>query len=204
MNGKQIMLGAALIAIFLWLVAAMNYPGGSQVDPASSGYDWQHNYLSDLFSATAVNGQDSSARPWAMAGMLLFSLSFGGFFVTFSHNIPKKGAARVIKYGGIGAVVAAFLTVTSYHDLMLTIAAVLALISCFYVVVFVLQSKLHLLKALSVLFLLAFYASAYLYFARTQLELLPIMQKLTLLLSLVWMLSLGYFARKEDFQSKGE
>jgi hypothetical protein len=37
-------------------VATLYYPGGSQYDKNSVGYDWKNNYLSYLFDAKAVNG----------------------------------------------------------------------------------------------------------------------------------------------------
>jgi hypothetical protein len=56
------------------------------------------------------------------------------------------------------------------------------------------------MKVLSIIFLLTFYFGAYMYFTGSFLEYLPIIQKIIFLMKLMWILSLEYFTRKEDFQ----
>jgi hypothetical protein len=199
---KYSVLLGIIISMLLLLVATLYYPGGSQYDEHSIGYDWKNNYLSNLFDQRAVNGSASSSRIWAVPGMFFLSVSFASFFIEFSKKISSKGAANVIRYCGVAAMVFAFLAVTPFHDRMITIASTLGLVSMFYITVFVFKSKLHLLKILSVACLLASYACNYIYFTRTYVEFLPVSQKITLAITIVWILSLQYFTAITDFQSK--
>jgi hypothetical protein len=198
---KNLILLGIVIAILLLVIAAIHYPGGSQKDLNSVGYDWKNNYLSNLFSAKAVNGQENASRPWASVGMLFLCISFALFFIDSSNKIASKGAAKIIKYCGAGSMIFGFLAVTPLHDLMIPIVSTLSLIGCFYITVFVLKSKLHFLKFLSIVCLLVFYVCVYMYFTRSYLNFLPIMQKLSFLIDIIWILSLTYLTKKEDFQS---
>ena len=194
----SILLGIT-ISLLLLLVAALHYPGGSQYDKNSIGYDWKNNYLSNLFSQRAVNGLQNSSRPWAIAGMLLLCVSFAWFFIEFSKKISEKGPANVIRYCGAGAMLFAFLAVTPYHDEVITIASVLALLSMFYITVFIFKSRLHVLKALSIVYLLVSYGCNYIYYTRSYVDYLPLLQKVALLITITWILSLEYFTTRADF-----
>lgn len=57
-------------------------------------------------------------------------------------------------------------------------------------------------KVLCILFLLALYGSAYVYFTSTALEILPVLQKVTFGISIIWVLGLYYFTTEEDFMVK--
>jgi hypothetical protein len=197
----SILLGI-IISLLLLLVATLYYPGGSQYDKNSIGYDWKNNYLSNLFDARAVNGSENASRLWAIAGMLFLCASFALFFIEFPKKIASKGAAKIIRYCGVSAMIFTFLAVTPYHDTVIRIASTLALISMFYITVFVFKSRLHLLGILSVVCLLVSYSCNYVYFTRSYVEYLPIFQKIALAITITWILSLQYLTSITDFQSK--
>jgi len=195
----SILLGI-FFSILLLLIATLYYPGGSQFDKTSIGYDWKNNYISNLFAKKAVNGLNNASRFWAIGGMMFLSASFALFFVGFSKKIPARGAAKVIKYFGTGATLFTFLIATPLHDKMITIASTMTLISIFYITVFVLKSRLQLFKFLCVACLLVFYCSLYIYYSGTYLTFLPIMQKVTFASTIILILGLEYFTQKEDFE----
>ena len=199
---KHLILIGILISLVLLYLATVHYPGGSQADKNSIGFDWLNNYLSNLFSARAVNGAENTARPWADFGMLFFCCSLLLFYAGFANKIPSKVASRIIRYCGIGSMAVAFLAVTPYHDLAVRVSCVLSMLAIFYVTVFVLKSKLLGFKILSILFLTALYGGAYVYFTRNGLEILPTLQKVTFGLSIIWVLGLYYFTDEEDFRVK--
>ena len=188
-----------VISIVLLFIATWHYPGGSQVDKNSVGYDWKNNYISNLFGKNAVNGSYNSARFWAVGGMIFLSASFAMFFVEFSKRIPVNSASKIIKYVGAGGMFFTFLIATPLHDIMVTIASTMFLIGMFYITIFVLKSKLHLFKLLCIICLLVFYYTLYLY-GSASLKYLPIMQKITFATSMALILGLAYFTKKEDFQ----
>jgi hypothetical protein len=198
---KNVILSGIIIAIILLFTATLNYPGGSLKNEFSVGFDWANNYISNLLSPQAVNGMENAARPWAVGGVLFLSASFGLFFMRFSNRIKVKSAANIIKYLGVFATLCAFLTVLpSLHDIMVTLSSISTLIIFFYLTVFALKSKLHFLKFCSVVFLFLFYAAAYMYFTRSYLEFMPIMQKVIFVAKIIWVLVLEYFTKEEDFE----
>ncbi|WP_298224031.1 hypothetical protein [Flavobacterium sp.] len=197
---KYCILLGIIMAIALLVIASLYYPGGSQADPNSVGYDWSDNYISNLFGEKAVNGKDNSGRYWAVAGMLFLSLSFALFFIEFSKKIPISGAAKVIKYCGAGGMVFTFLIATPLHDIMITLSSTLFLLGMFYISVFVWKSKLLIFKILCVVCLLGFYFTLYIYGAGAYRALLPMMQKVTFALVIVLILGLEYFTGKQDFE----
>ncbi len=197
----SILLGIT-VALLLLFTATLQYPGGSQYNSNSVGYNWQNNYISNLFSPKAVNGLSNTSRPWAICGMLFLCASFTLFFISFSKKIPSKLSANIIKYCGIGAMIFAFLAVTPYHDLAVTVASILIVISVFYIRVFVFTTKLNFLKILCIVCLVVSYSCNYMYYSRYHLDFLPIMQKIDLLIALVWVLCLQYFTAKDDFPKK--
>ncbi|MBD1363651.1 hypothetical protein IDJ77_07505 [Mucilaginibacter sp. ZT4R22] len=199
MQKKHSILLGITISISLLLIATWYYPGGSQADKNAIGYNWKNNYISNLFGENAVNGAGNASRFWAIAGMIFLSASFALFFVEFSKRIPAKGAAKIIKYiGGISMFFTALIA-TPLHDTMITISSTMFLIGMFYITIFVLKSKLHIFKFLCVGCLLIYYATLYLY-GSGHVKFLPIMQKITFATTIVLILALNYFTKKEDFQ----
>ena len=197
---NSILIGIIIGAVFL-IIATFYYPGGNVNNEFSKGYDWMHNYISNLLRPLAVNGMDNPARPWAVVGIFFLTASFGIFFVKFSARIRIKNVSFVIKYFGILATILGFLAVSpSLHDIMVTLSSSLTLLIFFYITVMIIKSKLLILKIVSILFLLIFYFGAYMYFTRSYLEFMPLMQKIIFLIKIVWILSLEYFTQKEDFQ----
>jgi len=198
---KYAILIGIIIGTFLLILATFHYPGGTYENVSSEGYDWANNYISNLLRPLAVNGTENAARPYAILGVLFLTASFGVFFVKFSNRIKIKSASLVIKYLGILATILGFITVVpSMHDIMVTASSILTLLIFFYITVMVIKSKLSLMKVLSIIFLLTFYFGAYMYFTKSYLEYMPIMQKIIFLMKIVWILSLQYLTRKEDFQ----
>ena len=189
-----------LLSICLLTIAIRSYPGGSQQDGHSIGFDWKQNYLSNLFSERAMNGAENASRSWAVVGWTLLCVTIALFYIDFSRKIPSKHGAMMIRYAGVVAMGFAIFIVTSYHDTMLTISGALVLLSLFYITVFVFKSRLTYLKILAGICILLFYFTNYLYYTRSRLNLLPVMQKITLLAGLIWLLYLHYFTKCEDFE----
>jgi hypothetical protein len=195
---KHALLLGTVAAFALLVIATRHYPGGSQSDSSSVGFSWRDNYVSNLFGPKAVNGVDNAARPWAVAGVFFLSGSFALFFAGFSRRIPSRVAAMVVLGAGVGAMLFALLAVTPLHDPAVIVSSTLFLVSTFYITVFAFKARLRSLAMLSVLCLACFYGCNYLYFTRTQLAWLPVMQKVSLVVGVIWMLSLHYLATASD------
>lgn len=195
-----ILLGIAL-ALLCLVLSTFYYPGGSAHDTTAIGFKWQHNYLCNLVHEKAVNGADNAARPWALAGLLVLCATVGLFFVRFSQKIPDKSASKVIKYAGAGAMIAAVFVATSYHNEAVMVSGTFLPLTLFYMAVFMFKSNLQWLKALSVVCLVVFYTTSYVYYTQHYLEWLPILQKICLALNLCWILALEYCDYQQPIQS---
>lgn len=195
-----IIIGVFISSLFL-LISTLKYPGGSQYDKFVNGYDWKNNYICNLFDEVAVNGAFNPSRIWAITGTFFFCTSFAFFFVQFSKKLVSKNASNVIKYCGVSAMIASFLIVTPYHNAMIALSSTLALISMFYITYYIFKSDLKYFKLLSIICLLVSYFCNYIYYTKHYLEFLPIVQKMTLGITVIWMLGLEYYTGKEDFEN---
>ena len=158
MKSRPLILIGIIISLLLLFIATIYYPGGSQYDKNSIGFDWANNYLCNLFDEKAMNGSTNPSRHWAIAGMFFLCTSFALFFVTFSNKIPHRSNSKIIKYFGVSGMVFGFMAITPYHDLMVMLSSTTALVSLFYITVSIFKSKLHLFKFLCVFCLVISYA----------------------------------------------
>lgn len=181
------------------MIAISVYPGGSRFNQYGVGFDWSRNFMSNLFGAKAINGDENPSRIWACASMVILPVTYALFFINMAKKLPDKNAAYILKYAGIANVAFTFLTVTAWHDVMLIISTSLFWTCMVIATVFILKTKLHLLKVVCIITLLVFYYTVYLW-GTSNWALLPIMQKVNFMSSTLLILGLEYFTKKEDFE----
>lgn len=190
-----------VISVILIAIATFLYPGGSLLDKNSIGFAWTKNFISNLFLSKAINGSENPSRIWAIIGIAFHSLGYGLFFVNMSKKISARQASKVLKLVGVTNILFSFLIATPLHDIMITISSTLFLIGLFYIAVYILKTKLHILKFSCIICLLIFYYTLYLYGSGNW-GLLAIMQKVALICSMLLVLGLEYFTKQEDFRDK--
>lgn len=195
---KYSVLICTVISAILIVRATLLYPGGSLLDKNSVGFGWSKNFFSNLFATTAVNGAENPGWIWALIGMAFHSVGYGIFFIHMSKKIPTSQGAKILKFIGITNILLIFLIATPLHDLG-TISIILTLIGLFTITVFILRSKLHLLKLCCIICLLTFYVFFFL-FGFGYLSLAVIMQKVYTISSVLLILGLEYFTQNEDFK----
>lgn len=196
-------LAGELLSAVLMVVAAGLYPGGSMTDASSAGFIWSKNFICDLFRETAYNGAANPGRPWALVAIAVQSLASGLFFIRMSRVITEKMVSRALMVVGVVNIVFNFMIATPYHDAMVTISSSLSLLGLFCITVYVLRSKLHVLKVACIAGMLVFYYTLFLY-GLGDWGLLAIMQKVALICSSVLTLALTFFTKKEDFAPRGK
>jgi hypothetical protein len=195
---KYSVLICIVISVVLIVTATLVYPGGTILDKNSTGFDWTKNFISNLFAAKAINGLENSSRIWAIVGMAFHSVGYGLFFFHMSKKITARTAATILKLIGAGNILFSFLIVTPLHDKMVITSSTLFLIGLFYITVFVLKTKLHVFKFACIICLLLFYYTLFLY-GSGNLGLLAIMQKVSFISSMLLVLGIEYFTKREDF-----
>ncbi|MBL0883219.1 MAG: hypothetical protein IBJ16_07750 [Chitinophagaceae bacterium] len=195
---KHLVLLCILISVVFIGIAAFLYPGGTISDKSTVGFIWSKNFISNLFLPQALNGAENTARIWAIIGMAFHSVGYGLFFLGMAKKIPSTHAAWVLKTVGILNILFNFLIVTPLHDSMVTISSTLSMLGLFYITVFILRSKRHFFKMACILCMLIFYFALYLY-GSGDWGLLAVMQKVAFTTSMLLVLALEYFTKKEDF-----
>lgn len=196
---KHLVLISLVTAMCCIVIATLVYPGGSFHDNDSTGFDWSKNFFSNLFSTTAINGSENTSRIWAIVGMLFHAVGYGIFFIHMSKKIPHKHAATVLILTGSVNILFTFLIATPLHDLMVILSSTLFLLALFYITVFIMKTRLHLLKFACIVGLLMYYYTLYLY-GTGDWGVLAIMQKILSSYSMVLVLGLEYGAKQEDFK----
>lgn len=200
---KYSVLICLVISLILIVIATLFYPGGSLLDKKSIGFQWSKNFLSNLFAAKAVNGSENPGWIWAVIAMAFHSVGYGIFFINMSKKIAAGQWSNILKFIGAANILFIFLIATPLHDLG-TISIVLTLFGLFTITVFILKSKLHLLKFCCIICLLTFYCFFFL-FGFGYVGLAVIMQKVYNASAILLVLGLEYFTKYEDFtQIKSE
>ncbi len=190
-------------AALLFLVAASKYPGGTSESAGSVGYSWAHNFLSALFQPRALNGAPNLARPIAILATAVLCVGLAALFAILSRRIESRPHGKTIQIGGIGAAVYSLLVVTPMHNLMVDIGLLFSVAT--------LLAGAHLLYVQGRSFLLGWgltavaltLASAVMYFGHLFYGLLPIVQKLGIVVSLGWILSVYYAALAHPMMMRG-
>jgi len=195
---KYSVLTGLIISLSFLTIAISIYPGGTYQNKHSIGYDWSQNYTCNLFETNALNGTRNTSIIWAYIGMFLYSISCAIFFVNMSNKIPEKTSANIIKYGGILAMILTFLIVTPYHDLMLTISSILFWTCITWITAFLFKTQHYFLKLYSVICMCIFYYAVYIHLSSNW-NLLPIISKVNSFTTILLILGLEYFTKKEDF-----
>lgn len=175
----------------------LTYPGGSLLDKNSIGFDWSKNFLSNLFATKAINGSENPGWTWALIGMAFHSVGYGIFFINMSKKISVRPWSDIFTFIGATNIIFIFLIATPLHDLG-TISIILTLIGLFIITVFILMSKLHLLKFCCIICLLTYYCFFSL-FGLGYMGLSVIMQKVYIISSMLLVLGLEHFTKYEDF-----
>jgi hypothetical protein len=183
--------------VILIVIATLAYPGGSLLDKNSIGFDWSKNYLSNLFATKAINGSENPGWIWALIGMAFHSVGYGIFFINMSKKISSRLWSNILKYIGTTNIIFIFLIATPLHDLG-TISIILTLTGLFIITVFILKSKLHLLKFCCIICLLTYYCFFF-FFGLGYIGLSVIMQKVYIISSMLLVLGLEHFTKYEDF-----
>lgn len=183
---------SAFCSLFLFLVAAHFYPGGTMASAQTVGYDWANNTISALFQPTALNGDTNPARYYAIPAMFVYCLSLVFIFRTVSKNSVSEFHRKTIEIAGIGFSVYAFLIVTPMHNLMVSIALVFFLVTVISMLHNLYLQKNKLLLLMGIVCISIPLINATLYYGDFIYEILPAVQKTGASACAVWFILVYY------------
>ena len=176
----------------LYFYSATLYPGGSQVDANAIGFDWVNNYWCNLTSKNALNGDHNPARPVAIFAMITLCSSLLVFFIQFAKTfIRNKHWKQFVIMCSSLSMFSAALIFTALHDAMTILSSLFGMFVMFAMIKALYKSNLRFYKITGVLCILLLALNNYIYYSRQYIELLPLLQKITFAIVLVWILSLN-------------
>ncbi|HLO53992.1 MAG TPA: hypothetical protein VK169_06885 [Saprospiraceae bacterium] len=182
-----------IIFVALYMYASMLYPGGSQADLQSVGYDWIHNYWCNLMNDQAMNGQPNPAKPFAVVAMVILCISLLVFFMQFALVFEGgKIWGHIIKWNAILSMSFAMLMFTAYHDVMTMLSSIFGLFVVIGIIRAVYRSNLIIYKIGGFLCILLLSINNYIYYSLNGIGVLPLVQKITFVVVLIWILGLNF------------
>ena len=177
--------------LFFYILAAMNYPGGSYALPNQKGFSFWNNYLCDLLDSYAINGEPNSSRSFAALALLILCISLILLWFYLPRLFPVKSInQRIMCVAGIASLGVVFLLPFGEHDVIVKIAGcigVLALITSFVELYKIGYYKLLLW---GIFCLIIFLVNYYVYETGSFIHALPVIQKITFLGCISWFILL--------------
>ncbi len=176
-----------VLFVVLYVLAAIDYPGGSWIVREQEGFSFWNNYLCDLLDFKAINGELNTARFLARSSLGILCTSLILLWYYLPALFLKKNTNLVVMWlAGILALLTTMFLAAGTHDIIVRIAgffAVVAFISCFI--------ELYKANYLSLLFwgivcLLIFLVNYYIYETGIFIRSLPVVQKVTFICFIVW------------------
>lgn len=192
MSNKKLAIYLPVIGIGLYFIlfvySASKYPGGSRINPEFIGFDWTHNYWCDLMAKQSYNGIKNAARPSAIAAWIIVCLSILCIFLKAVNQFYPTGKWNTIfKITSILSAFIGILSFTDYHDLAVGVCFPFGATTAIALTVGLLKSNMTVFKY-SVWFpLILLSASFYSYFTNTALQYLGVLQKISLLVTMAWL-----------------
>ncbi len=173
--------------VLLYLVAVFQYPGGSEVDRSSVGFNWMQNYWCDLLAHNAENGLPNTARTIAITAMVVLCLSIAlySYFVPRLLDLPKWTKIVISTSGILSMGVLAFLQVGN-HDTVINASVALGLLSILLTLWGMFHLRLWGFIIFGIVCLLLALLNIYVYYSKTWIGALPVIQKISFLAFLLW------------------
>ena len=195
---NRVPIGGIITFSILYYYSSNLYPGGSQESLESVGFDWINNYWCNLMSKKGMNGQINSARPFAISAMIILCFSISIFFYQFAEILTQSSQRqKMIKVTGILSMIFATLMFTDYHDLMTILSSLFGLIAVVGIIKEIYDSKLVSYKKLGIICIVLLGINNIIYYSTEFIEWLPIIQKITFLIVLIWILGVNNEIRKK-------
>ncbi len=200
-NSKLILFPVWGIILFLvcYIVAAIQYPGGSAFDPHEPGFSIINNYWCNLMNKEAINGEINKGRAFAFAGMVFLCVSLAIFWWVFpQHTKLKKGLRQLIRICGlISMCIPVFLISVLPHDELINLASFFGLVAVGGTLAGLKKEGWTFLFYFGVFNLVLVALNNFLYYSEDLISALPLVQKISFLSFLLWFICICIRTGKE-------
>ena len=181
-----------LIFVGIYFYATRFYPGGSQSDPDSIGFQWRNNHWCNLLAEESMNGHENPARPIALTGLVILCSSLILFFFQFADYFEKDRKWNLaIKISGTLAMSSAIFIFTTMHDLMTTVLSVSGIVVIIGMIRALHRNKLTVYAIIGALSIAIIALNNLFYFNEYLTEYSPLIQKAGFVLILSWTIGLN-------------
>lgn len=181
-----------LVFVGLYVYAASLYPGGSQADEYSIGFDWINNYWCNLLNEKGINGETNKGRLPAIIANVILCSSLIVFFVQFSNSFVQHQLwKKIIPLSGSISMIFSMLVFTSYHDLMTILSSIFGIFAVVGIIREIYLSELTLYKITGLFCVLLLLFNNYIYYSEHLIVALPLLQKITFAIILSWIVGLN-------------
>ncbi len=188
-----------LTFVGLYVFAANLYPGGSQADLNSIGFDWVNNYWCNLMNEKGMNGTENPARPFAISAMIILCSSLALFFLQFAkYLVTNRIWKTIIRVLGTLSMISAVLIFTNYHDTMTAISSIFGVLVVIGIIRTIYKSKLTAYKVSGIACVILLGINNIIYYSGAYIEYLPLIQKITFVLVLTWIVGLNLRMKNID------
>jgi hypothetical protein len=197
MKTDKIPLLGILAFVVLYGCAADMYPGGNQTDLEAPGFDWQHNYWCDLLGMRAGNGHVNPARPVAIAATVVLGTTLAFFWYRLAGFLDYGARLRRgVRASAIISMAAICLLFTPLHDTALVVSGGAGFVVLVATMAFLHQNNLTLLLRFGGFCMLLVLANNLIYWSKTGLGWLPMIQKITFCAILCWVAGISLLLKK--------
>tara|TARA_R110002167_G_scaffold116792_2_gene292226 strand:+ start:528 stop:1124 length:597 start_codon:yes stop_codon:yes gene_type:complete len=196
------MIGIVLF-LLLYLMATFSYPGGSFLAPDHHGFSFWHNYLCDLLDDYAINGEVNTARYLARGSLLALCVGLIVLWYRLPELFsPKSTNQLVMQFSGLAALFTILFLTAGTHDITIRIAGVLGVVAFATCIIALFKAHYWRHYIFGVFCFFVFMANYYIYETGIHIDSLPIIQKITFTLFLIWFLSLNLLLYRKTHNAK--
>jgi hypothetical protein len=185
--------------VVVFIIAAMDYPGGSDNVPSAIRYSFFNNFLCDVMTPTVHGGEYNPARALATVSHLILSTAMIAFFYLLPELFSWSNRnTLVIRYIGMLTMTVFVFMYTPFHDKIVTATGVLGTVA---LVPFFIEMRKYpngLLKtlaytcfALSIIVFFIFETEVGYYY-------LPFLQKITFFFDAWWVIWVSVIVLKKN------
>ncbi|TDS16873.1 hypothetical protein DFQ03_1361 [Maribacter caenipelagi] len=184
------LIGIGFFIIF-YVIAAKKYPGGSWIDPDLNRFSFWHNYLCDLLDLNAINGETNKARLYAIIALSLLCTSILLLWTLLPKLFKRKNNIQKLMGGsGYLSLFSILFLVLDYHDIVVRIAGIFGLVAFITCCIELYKTSYKKLFLLGVVCIIIFLSNYYIYETGIIIHILPVVQKITFALFIVWFIAL--------------
>jgi len=192
------LMGMGLFVLF-YVMASLQYPGGSRANPNASGFSFWNNYLCDLLDIHTVSGVLNPGRHYSRIALFVLCSSLMLLWIFLPKLFKaKKGYPVLVRASGVTSLIVTLFMTSVNHDIVVRIAGVFGVIAIASLMDGLLKSRYYKLFGLGIFCLLVFMANYYIYETGIYIDALPVIQKFAFLLFISWFVLLDIAIYKQS------